>query len=186
MSPAGVPMFYAARDELTTLMETPLSGDDEGLMVTLATFETLVEMPVLDLTRLPEVPSLFDENRRHLRDEPIFLHHLTRDISTPIEKDGMEHIEYRPTQVVTEYFRRVFKTKAGRSIMGILYPSSKWKKGKCVVLFVEQKDCCDSKPAVDAPAKPFLALVADLTKRVSVNQAQSRIEFERRFDFDSM
>jgi hypothetical protein len=47
-------------------------------------------------------PSLFDEQRRHLRAGLSFLHDFAADLAKPIEKDGREHIEYVPTQIVTE------------------------------------------------------------------------------------
>jgi hypothetical protein len=60
-------------------------------------------------------------------------------------KDGREHIDYVPTQVVTEYFRHVFKDGDGQPVKGILYPSARQDGGVCCVLFFEA-DQCGGKP----------------------------------------
>ena len=60
---------------------------------------------------------------------------FVRDFVQAVEKDGREHIEYVPTQVVTEYFRRVFRDTDGEPIRGIIYPSSRHEGGKSYVLF---------------------------------------------------
>ena len=72
----------------------------------------------------------------------MFLHQFARDIAKCVKKDGREHIEYVPTQVVTEFFRRVFTEPGGQSVDGILYTSSKTGAG-CCVLFLDEKDVRD-------------------------------------------
>ncbi len=109
MSPAGIPMFYAALDEQTAIKET---YQDTGApaIATIAKFRTLKDLEVLDLTLLENVPSIFDSEREHKRQALIFLNAFVKEITIPIVKDGREHIEYVPTQVFTEYFRHVYKT----------------------------------------------------------------------------
>ena len=105
MSPTGISMFYGCDDELTALKET---ASEQGSFA-IGRFETLREATLLDLTAIPPVPSLFEttpENvvvprRRMLR----FLHHVAREISRPIERDDKVHVEYVPTQIVTEFIR---------------------------------------------------------------------------------
>ena len=143
MSPAGIPMFYGAMDKETALAETRKEGGKSPLMATVATFETLQRFKVVDLTKLPGVPSLFDAEGRSLRPEAKFLWAFVRDISKPIEKDGREHIEYVSTQVVTEYFRHIYEDIQGDRVRGILYPSARASKGVSCVLFFENEDCCD-------------------------------------------
>ena len=46
------------------------------------------------------------------------------DICQPVQKDGREHINYVPSQVVSEYFAQVFKTPEGKMLDGIVYPSA--------------------------------------------------------------
>ena len=144
MSPAGIPMFYGAFDLETAHQETiDESKVREGKIISIATFNLLRPMMVLDLSNIPAVPSIFDKNGNHLRSSLIFLHGFIRELSKPIKKDGSEHIEYVPTQVFTEYIRHLFKTYSDGSIEGILYPSSRHEDGVACVLFIENEQCCD-------------------------------------------
>jgi hypothetical protein len=136
MSPAGIPMFYGSVSEDTALNE--VDGDD---FATVAMFSTLQPFKVLDLTRIPNVPSIFDEHQNYLRPAIKFLWDFTEDLSKEIEKDGREHIEYVPTQVATEYFRRVFRDLDKEPLRGIIYPSSRHEGGVSWVLFFDSDDC---------------------------------------------
>ena len=140
MSPAGIPMFYGAFDETTAKEET---RDLEACnILSVARFEVAVSLRVLDLSKLPDVPSIFDQDKTTVRPGLLFLHQFARDIAKCVKKDGREHIEYVPTQVVTEFFRRVFTEPDGQSVDGILYTSSKTGAG-CCVLFLDEKDVRD-------------------------------------------
>ncbi|MGH9775323.1 MAG: HEPN-associated N-terminal domain-containing protein [Candidatus Acidiferrales bacterium] len=140
MSPAGIPMFYGALDEFTALAETILGKLKRREVVNVGAFVTLEDFFVLDLTRLEPVPSIFSE-RRDRRPILKFLHSFVRDLSRAIKKDGREHIEYAPTQIVTEYFRHSFELQGGQVIRGILYPSSKALDGVACVLFFTREEC---------------------------------------------
>lgn len=140
MSPSGIPMFYGASDERTAIRETAIGKMKRGRVVNLGASETLEEFLVLDLTRLPSVPSIFSE-RRYLRPVLIFLHSFVRDLSKPKKKDGREHTEYVPTQIVTEYIRHSFRRYDGQLVRGILYPSSRVPGGTACVLFFTREDC---------------------------------------------
>jgi hypothetical protein len=65
------------------------------------------------------------------------------DLSKPISKNGREHIEYVPTQVVTEYFRYTYEDLTGGSLDGIIYPSSKLSKKNACVLFYDHQQSLD-------------------------------------------
>ncbi len=144
MSPAGIPMFYGAFDSDTPIEEIVNDGDNNsGKCASIGVFSFKKPLRLLDLTLNYEFPSIFDENRRHLRSTIIFIRAFVHDLSKPIKKDGMEHIEYVPTQVFTEYIRNIYKDVNGNSVIGILYPSSKKETGICCVLFVENNQCCD-------------------------------------------
>lgn len=88
MSPAGIPMFYGSDMEETALAEIDQSG-----FATVANFKTLKAFQVLDLTRIPGVPSLFDQQMGHQRSAIIFLHNFLEDFAKKVDKDGREHIE---------------------------------------------------------------------------------------------
>ncbi len=66
---------------------------------------------MIDLAALPEIPSIFDEARRHLRPPLRFLHEFSWRISAPVRtaaRTEAEMVEYVPTQIVSEYFRTTF------------------------------------------------------------------------------
>lgn len=120
MSPAGIAMFYGAFDQETALAETLDLTRHVGQMMSIGTFRPVRSLRVLDLADLPDIPSVFDVDG-HLRIHPLrFLHSFSHDMAQPIAHDGREHIEYVPTQIVTEYFRRVFRDDHGNAIDGII------------------------------------------------------------------
>lgn len=163
MSPPGIPMFYGAFDEETALLETIRK---EGThTVTTATFETLLPLKVLDLSDLPLVPSLFDPNSRHRRTGIKFLRSFVTDVAKPIDRGGSEQTEYVPTQIVTEYFRHVFRDAKGDPISGIAHPSSRKQGRVCCVLFFENEHCCDKLDETGSGAKKHL-LLTDCTIRI--------------------
>jgi hypothetical protein len=134
MNPPGIPMLYVSFDQGTALAETI----DVVGKYTVATLELLRQTRVLDLTELPRLPSLFceevDPNRSRIR----FLHRFVREITRPIPRDNRVHIDYIPTQVVTEYFRTVYD--GSRNLDGIVFPSARNPSGKNLVLFSKSSD----------------------------------------------
>jgi len=144
MSPAGIPMFYGSFEPDTAFKEiVGISGRKQGKIVSVATFKTLKKLRVLDLCNLPEVPSLFDPNGRHLRSSLIFMRDFKEEFRKPIRKNILENIEYVPTQVFTEYIRHKYTDIEGNPIEGILYPSSRNPGGISCVLFLLNELCVD-------------------------------------------
>lgn len=137
MSPPGIVMMYASEDAKTALAET--ANEPGAYMV--GTFTTDRDALILDLSALPRVPSIFEEVPDTLECDPrvalIFLREIAHDISRPIARDEYAHIEYVPTQVVTEYLRTV-TTIDGRKIDGIRYKSSREHVATSLVLFADQ------------------------------------------------
>jgi hypothetical protein len=164
MSPAGIPMFYGADDEATAIAETYTPKPGVPAAVTVGTFETARDMWGVDLTELPPLPSLFDEQRRHLRGGIAFLREFVRDLAKPIQKDGREHIGYVPTQVVTEYLRHIFRAEGGYRVKGVIYQSARNGKGKCCVLFVGNKGCCEATLGWQVEKKNWLGFVGKPTR----------------------
>ncbi len=123
-------------------------------MATIAPFEALRNLRLLDLTDIPQIPSIYDAHKRGLRDGIKFLKGFLKDITQPVSKDGSEHIEFCPTQVVAEYLRFIYKDHAGNRLDGILYPSTRVTQGVCVALFLKDVDCCDD--SSDAKNKSLL------------------------------
>ena len=137
MSPAGIPMFYACDDECTALKET---ANGRGYFA-IGRFQTLRPATILDLTSIPPVPSLFDPGsdsdmipmRRVLK----FLRHIATQVSRPINGDDRVHVDYVPTQVVTEFIRDQLTWEDSR-IDGIKYSSSVRPGHVSYVLFANQ------------------------------------------------
>ena len=170
MSPPGIVMFYASDDPETGLRET-CTGP--GTFV-VGEFEIQREVKILDLASLSPVPSIFRELPDTLEYDPrpplIFLHHFAADISKPIARDDRVHVEYVPTQVITEYFRTGF-TDTSTPIMGIRYPSSRRQSYSSIVLFATQEDLLveGEDPIPYRTREPCLKLVA--SRRYVVAQA---------------
>jgi hypothetical protein len=90
---------------------------------------------VLDLTNV-RAPSIFDMTDGSDYDWALFMSQFLRDFSSPIERDDRIHIDYVPTQVITEYLRDI-ELDGGR-VDGIKYRSARNKGGICYVLFINE------------------------------------------------
>jgi hypothetical protein len=154
MSPAGISMLYVAFDAATAIAETrdPETGRLHG---TLATFELETPARIADFVRLPRAPGLFTPGlTRSERGRLQFLHGFADEISKPVGRDRFEHIEYVPTQVVTEYLR--FRFRAGkRSVHGLRYRSARQPGGVNLALFLGHSDFVPDFPAENGPAVRF-------------------------------
>ena len=137
MSPPGIVMMYASEDADTALAEFAIDAGEYAV----GKFRTEREAMILDLTLRVPIPTIFHEIPDSLEWDPrprlIFLREISRDISRPIDRDDRIHIEYVPTQVVTEYLRTV-TTVDGRRVDGIRYNSSRPNAQKSLVLFATQ------------------------------------------------
>lgn len=142
MSPAGIPMFYGASTYETACAETLDPTRAVGQKVTGGRFRPMRELQMLDLFDLPTVPSFWDEGAADLRDTIIFLRDFENDITKPIDRGRSGHIEYVPTQALSEYVRYQMKTDDEQSIDGIRYRSSKTGEA-CFVIFCEQDQCVE-------------------------------------------
>ncbi|MYW71920.1 HEPN-associated N-terminal domain-containing protein [Pseudonocardia sp. SID8383] len=159
MTPAGISGFYAAMTEECALAEVrgyavPASA------IALGTFITAREVSILDLASLPALPSLFDEEMRHLRGAISFLRDFSSDVARVARPDDMEHLDYVPTQVVAEYLHERFALESeGRSpIEGIVWASSRVDEQRSLVLFVGPDACVDERDGWAADAASLVAL----------------------------
>ncbi|MFB7225422.1 HEPN-associated N-terminal domain-containing protein [Streptomyces sp. NPDC056227] len=142
MSPAGIPLFYAADEPNTAISEVARHTAGKASWVTCAAFETTQPCTIVDFTRLGPVPSLFDPDNSHLRRTVMFLRSFVTRLSASCE--GREHLEYVPTQIVTEYLLRVFRQD--QPVAGLAFTSAAHAAGggACVVLDVPQERCLAS------------------------------------------
>lgn len=170
MSPSGISMFYGAFDKDTCIQEIK---NNKFKIYTTAKWNTLRDLLVLDFTifkqgtygfNYPDFPSVFDEGNNWKIPYYNFLLDFVRELSSSIKKDGREHIEYVPTQVFSEYFRRIYKTEDGKSLDGIMYHSSK-HKGVCCVLFSGPEGCTKTTGKED---QYILQLFQKSIKRITV------------------
>jgi hypothetical protein len=140
MSAAGVSMFCAGMDLTTARAETTASLPlTDRQRLTAGTWTNTRPLNVLDLTKLPGVPNFYAQVR-YDRDHLIFLRQFVEDITRPVMHDGREHIDYVPTQILTEYFRHQYKLPDDVRLDGIIYPSAQRKRGRSIVIFASQDD----------------------------------------------
>lgn len=163
MNPAGIPYLYLAFDQATAVAETVASPPTT---VVIARFKATQTLKVIDLTRLPPVPSIFDSSKRAILEGVQFLESFVKSIARPVSKDGSEHIEYVPSQVVSEYFAQVFSPSSREaSVAGLIYPSAVRPRGKNLVVFPTERGYSRSFASVefDSAAERKLRTWADLT-----------------------
>lgn len=130
MNPAGIPMFYAAAKEKTAAVETP------GKHLSLGKFRLLRRLQMVDLAGLPPVPGFFGDASKRERLTIRFLHDFRKSIEQPIARDEKTHIDYLPSQVVTEYFRTC--KIGGGAVDGVIYRSAKLPNEIDYVFFAQQ------------------------------------------------
>lgn len=163
MSPAGIPMFYGALD-LVTCMEEIRPAAGQPFVATRAAWRLLRDVKVLDLTQLPDLPSIFDPENNWKRTPVKFMRDFLADFQKPVVKDGREHIDYVPTQVVTEYFRHVYRTEEDKQLAGIIFPSAAKAEGQSCVFFCTPEGCSTVGEAKDTH---LLGLVTDTIELVN-------------------
>ena len=139
MNPPGIPMFYGCDNPETALRET---ANDAGRFA-VGCFVTRRPATILDLTSIPPIPSLFQEIPDGLEFRPRealgFLNHIVDEMSKPIERDNRIHINYIPTQVVTEFVRSQL-TREGVQVDGIKYQSAAHPGNASYVMFATQEN----------------------------------------------
>jgi hypothetical protein len=149
MSPARIPLFYGALDPDTATTEAR-DANPGAAAWTIGTFHARLPARIVDLSTPPEVPSLFDPDHRHLRPGLIFLRHFVAEIAKPFVRDDHIHIEYVPTQIVTEWLRTHFDPGSGEPLVGVLYGSSRNPEGVNAALFIDNDGACDAGNARDS------------------------------------
>lgn len=141
MSPAGISMFYGAFKKEAAILETVEQKKQFKPLYTVATFRLKHAIEVIDFSAVPPIPSIFDLRKLAHYQWKIFLQNFVADLTRPINKeDDTVHIDYAPTQVVTEYCRYVLSEKKKKVFSGMIYPSSLDKKNKSIVLFYDHEE----------------------------------------------
>lgn len=167
-SPAGIPMFYGSGRRQTAIDEiVDRSKLDE--IITTGVFKNVKPLNLVDLSQIPEV-SIFDLEKSYLYEPSHFLRRFVLSVSQPIIKDGREHFEYVPTQVVTEYIRYVLPEITKHSIDGIKYRSS-IDQQDCFVIFATQDHCEDKG---NERGDTVLALETSSIRTLNIGEYKSR------------
>ena len=173
MSPSGIVMFYASDDAETALREVAKDPETDAGSYALGRFRTQRDVHILDLTRIPPVPSIFESIPESLEYDPRpplkFLNYFAFELSKPITPDDSTHVEYIPSQVVTEYFRTAF-VRGGTTIEGIRYHSARHDGGYSLVLFASQSDLVageETIPGFPLDRDPWIELVDRSEREVS-------------------
>lgn len=142
MSPAGIPMLYAAEDISTAICET---WDGTATAVaSIATFRTTQSIQIIDFTNLPESPSYWSKPGRKVMAEYAFLHHLAADLSKPITPGGKIDLDYAPTQIVSEYLTKAWRghprswNPHPNLVHGLAFKSSKTGKKNYGLNFLQE------------------------------------------------
>lgn len=156
MNPAGVPMFYGSLDPNTTVREIKSDHARVGRFI------SEKSLRILDLTQLPPTPSYFSPKERKSSMELSFMNHFARTIMLPVDREDRAHVDYLPSQVVTEYLRdHNFK---GGKLDGILYGSVASPGKRNIVLFIESLE--PSAPPFSPPPAPSLTFLGARTVRL--------------------
>lgn len=134
MSPAGVALFYASADPQTAIAE--IAGHGVEPLAVIGKFTNTRELRILDLTATPSHISPFCVDLRQPARMARFLSSFIHYITTPVIPDGRQHVEYAPTQLLTEYLRWVPQPK----LDGIALPSAQTGE-RTYVLFFDRSDC---------------------------------------------
>ena len=158
MSAPGIVMFYACDEIETALLEV---AQEPGLFA-VGRWRILRPAIVLDLTMIPAIPALFqcdpeggqDVSRRAVT----FLRHVADQISRPIARDDRIHVEYVPTQVVTEFVRARVRWQRN-AIDGVKYESAAHPGHASYVLFANQEDIVVDTSENRPEEQPWLELI---------------------------
>lgn len=154
MSPAGISMFYGAVDFNTAIAETYIHSEKKQIAIC-GVFRPTRILKLIDFSKI-EIPSLFDSQSRHLREKVKFFRDFIDDFTKPIDRSDKSHVDYVPTQIVTEYLRYKFRCIGDGRIDGLIYPSSKPDAKNAMVIFADSEQCAD--PAHTDIGKHLLTL----------------------------
>ncbi|MCE8037870.1 HEPN-associated N-terminal domain-containing protein [Halomonas sp. MCCC 1A11062] len=132
MNPPGISYGYFALRPSTAVLE--VIGVPPTTL-SFGTFRIVRPLVAVDFTSIPEPPSIFDTENKLKRDALIFMKEFVAAISKPVAKDGKQHIEYVPSQIVSEYIGQVLKIGDRKGIDAVIYKSTLDPGGINLVVF---------------------------------------------------
>jgi hypothetical protein len=128
MNPPGIAALYISLDRTTCLNEVP---PRDGYRRFVGSLVSQRDIKLVDLTRIPHPPPLLCGHDPEERHSLQFLEAFGSMIAQPIARDDRVHLDYVPTQVVSEFLMHAFRK---HGIVGINFASAK-ALGANVVLF---------------------------------------------------
>ena len=135
MSPMGIPSFYAAKEKNVAIQEIKKNATE----FIIGEWEFNKDINIIDFTKQSTCEiDFFDIELQKKRDELLFFDKFSNDISKSIDKDERSHIDYIPTQILSEFIKISFK-----DINGIAYRSQKLKHGTNLCMFTDRIKFCD-------------------------------------------
>ena len=175
MSPAGVSMFYCAFDPDTAVREICNCGR-ENYPATIARFQTVNDLTVLDLTNIPDMPSPLDPDGIDQRLAISFMRWFAEEVSKCVKKDGREHIEYVPTQVFTEFLSAFGGQDGGFPVTnGVVYSSAKNAGGKsCVIFSCLDDEGCDMNLSCECISHRSQALLGNASCQAPLGESDPK------------
>ncbi len=135
MNAAGISLFYCSQNIELTIKEVVNKRRNSCPYYTIAIFKNKMKLRLVDLTKLPDIPSIFDTENNRFRDILFFMKTFMEEISLPI-KNKNSVLDYLPTQVITEYLRY----NPDLDVQGMVYWSSKIPLKKNIVLFYDHEE----------------------------------------------
>lgn len=130
MSRQGQSRMYASFDDATPIKEAVDSAPDKSHC--LGEFDFTHDVKVLDLCSMPYSLFLNVDNYWGFR----FMQSFAEAIRYHVPEN--DKLLYTPTQIMTDYIESVMKS---RGVCGIIYPSSKKRGLRNIVLFFDQAEC---------------------------------------------
>lgn len=138
-APVGIPAFYASLDPHLAVKEIKTTATK----FIVGRWKLTRPIRVVNLSGVigNEAPDFFDYDKKNERNIILFLKKFSSEVSKPVEKDGREHIDYVPTQALSEFIKTYLD-----DIYGIAYVSDMRsqkadvtiKEALNVALFVEK------------------------------------------------
>lgn len=143
LNPEGVGLFYGATTVSVAVKETALHSPHDDAVV--GAFRIGLPLRVLDFTKRPATPSIFDRRKRQEFVFAKFADDFEERLTQSVRLTGAERVEYVVTQVIGEYFRWAPELK----LDGIAWKShllSDGEQGKNVLLWASAEDVRSDPP----------------------------------------
>jgi len=151
MNAAGISLFYCSQNKDLTIKEVVRKSRTSRPYYTTVIFKNNKKLQLVDLTKLPDIPSVLDRDNNRFRDIIFFMKTFMKEISLPI-KNKNSVLDYLPTQVITEYLRY----NPDLDVQGMVYWSSKSTLKKNIVLFYDHEESLKKLSFDDSSLKTYL------------------------------